>query len=71
MNEFVIVRRENKPFSHSEKKPESNDILPHFVEFSNIHSSNSDRRSNATQPNLAYKNKKCIRITFDPGSFVE
>ena len=49
------------------KESESNDILLHFVEYSNVH--NSDRRSNATQSNVLHKN--ALKITLDPGSFVE
>ena len=44
----------NRPFSYSEKESQSNDTLLHFVEFSNVY--NSDRSSNATRSNLAYKN---------------
>ena len=44
----------NRPFSYSGKDSQSNDTLLHFVEFSNVH--NSDRSSNATRSNLAYKN---------------
>ena len=44
----------NRPFSYSEKEPQSNDTLLRFVEFSNVH--NSDRSYNATQWNLLYKN---------------
>ena len=43
----------NRPFSYSEKESLSNDTSLHFVEFSNVH--NSDRSSNATRSNLAYK----------------
>ena len=43
----------NRPFSYSGKESKSNDILIHFVEFSNVH--NGDRSSNATQSNPAYK----------------
>ena len=42
------------PFSYSKKVSQSNDTLLHFVEFSNVH--NSDTSSNATQSNLVYKN---------------
>ena len=41
-----------RPFSYSEKESQSNDILLHFVEFSNVH--NSDRSSNTTRSNLMY-----------------
>ena len=44
----------NRPFGYSAKESHSNDTLQHFVEFSNGH--NSDRSSNATRSNLAYKN---------------
>ena len=44
----------NRPFSYSEKEPQSNDTLLPFVEFSNAH--NSDRGSNVTLSSLAYKN---------------
>ena len=40
-------------FSYSENECGSNDISLQFVEFSNVH--NSDRSSNATLSNLAYK----------------
>ena len=43
----------NKPFGHSKKESESNDILLHFVEFSNVHQ--RDRRSNVTRSCLAYE----------------
>ena len=36
----------NIPFSYSEKESQSNNTLLHFVEFSNVH--NSDSFSNAT-----------------------
>ena len=42
-----------RPFSYSGKESESNDVMMHFEEFSNVH--NSDRSSNATRSNLAYK----------------
>ena len=44
--------KEGHPLSHcySKKESASNDILIHFVEFSNEH--NSDRISNATESNL-------------------
>ena len=42
-----------RPFSYSEKVGQSNDTLLHFVEFSNVH--NTDRSSDATRSNLAYK----------------
>ena len=35
-------------------RPQSNDTLLHFVEFSNVH--NCDRSSNATRSKLVYKN---------------
>ena len=41
------------PFSYSGKESESNDVMMQFEEFSNVH--NSDRTSNATRSNLAYK----------------
>ena len=44
----------HRPFSYSEKEPQSNDVYLHFEEFSNVH--NSDRSPNATRSNLAYKN---------------
>ena len=44
--------------SYSQKESESNDILIHFVEFSNVH--NSDRISNVTQWNLSHEN---VRIS--------
>ena len=44
----------NRPFSYSKIECGSNDISSHFVEFSNVY--NTDRRSNATQSNLVYKN---------------
>ena len=43
----------NRFVSCSERESQSNDTLLHFVEFSNVH--NSDRSSNATRSNLAYK----------------
>ena len=43
----------NRPFSYSRKESESNDVTMQFEEFSNVH--NSDRTSNATRSNLAYK----------------
>ena len=43
----------NRPFSYSGKEPESNDVMMQSEEFSNLH--NSDRTSNATPSNLAYK----------------
>ena len=43
----------NRPFSYSGKESESNDVMMQFEEFSNVH--NSDRTSNATRSNLAYK----------------
>ena len=55
----------NRPFSYSEKESQSNDILLQFVEFSNVH----NRSSNATRSNFA--NKNVIKITLDPGSFLE
>ena len=50
----VVSVVDNRPFSYSKKESQSNDILLHFVEFSNVH--NLDRRSDATRSNLAYKN---------------
>ena len=35
------------------KESESNDVMMHFEEFSNVH--NSNKSSNATPQNLAYK----------------
>ena len=46
--------QQNRPFSYSRKESGSNDILLHSVEFLNMH--NTDRSSNATLSNLAYKN---------------
>ena len=43
----------NRPFSYSGKESESNDVMMQSEEFSNVH--NSDRNSNATRSNLAYK----------------
>ena len=43
----------NRPFSYSGKESESNDVMMHFEEYSNAY--NSDRTSNATRSNLAYK----------------
>ena len=42
-----------RPFSYSGKESESNDIMLQLEEFSNVH--NSDRTSNTTRNNLAYK----------------
>ena len=53
-NVFQEALRSNRPFRYSEKEPQSNDSLQHFVEFSNVH--NSDRSSNATRSNFGYKN---------------
>ena len=39
---------------NSNKESESNDILIHFIEFSNVH--NSDRSSSVTQSNRSHKN---------------
>ena len=52
---FVTVKMKsgNRPFSYSKKECGSNDISSHFVEFSNVY--NTDRKSNATQSNLVYK----------------
>ena len=44
----------NRPFSYFIKESESNDLLMHFVEFSNLH--NSDGSSNPTGSSLTYKN---------------
>ena len=49
----------NRPFSYSEKEPQSNDVCLHLEElhleeFSNVR--NSDRSPNATRSNFAYKN---------------
>ena len=44
----------NRPFSYSEKEPQSNDLCLHFEEFSNVH--NSDRSPNATRSNFAHEN---------------
>ena len=54
----------NRPFSYSRKESKSNDVMMLFEEFSYVH--NSDRTSNATRSNLAYK---IITITLDPDSF--
>ena len=43
----------HRPFSYSGKESESNDVMMQFEEFSNVH--NSDRTSNSTRSNLAYK----------------
>ena len=58
MDDLMNYRRRvglfnNRPFSYSEKESQSNDISQQFVEFSNVH--NSDRSSNATRSNFAYK----------------
>ena len=44
----------DRPFSHSKKESESNDVLMPFAEFSNVH--NSDGSSSDTQSNVLYKN---------------
>ena len=44
----VVVQR-----AHSKKESESNDVMMHFEEFSNVH--NSGRSFNATRSSLAYK----------------
>ena len=57
LNEFLMCKysanSDNRPFSYSGKESESNDVMMQFEEFSNVH--NSDRISNATRSNLAYK----------------
>ena len=53
---IVLPLVDYRPFRYSKKESESNDILLHFIEFSNVH--NSDRSSKATRSNLAYKNDK-------------
>ena len=40
--------------TYSKKESESNDVVMHFKEFSNVH--NSNRSSNATRSNVLYKN---------------
>ena len=50
----AIKQATNGPFSYSKIECGLNDISSHFVEFSNVY--NTDRRSNATQSNLVYKN---------------
>ena len=50
----------NRPFSYSKKECGSNDISSHFVEFSNVY--NTDRRPNAIQSNLVYKNNARSRL---------
>ena len=45
--ENLLQHRLNRPFSYSKKESESNDVMMHFEEFSNVH--NSDGSSNATQ----------------------
>ena len=55
---FLLIAYGNRILSYSEKESESNDVLIHFVEFSNVH--NSDRSSNATRSNYVYKNYKHI-----------
>ena len=46
-----MVRHLNyKHFSYSGKESESNDILLHYIEFSNVY--NSDRSTDATRSNL-------------------
>ena len=59
---FHRNRVANRPCSCSEKESESNDILIHFVEFSNAH--NSDGSSKATQSNTTFHDKY-IKITLD------
>ena len=45
---------------YSKRESESNDILIHFVEFSNVH--NSDRNnSNVTQSNLSHENVQILQ----------
>ena len=43
----------HRSFSYSRKESESNDVMMHFEEFSNVH--NNERTSNATRSNLAYE----------------
>ena len=56
IHSFGFCGEEGHPlsFSYSKKESESNDILIHFVEFSNVH--NSDRISNVVQWNLSHEN---------------
>ena len=63
-SEFVL-NGSNRPFSYSGKESESNDVMMHFEEFSNVH--NSDRTSNATRSNRTsriklYKNNARSRL---------
>ena len=53
IHSLSFCAEEGHPLSlrYSKKEFESNDILIHFVEFSNVH--NSDRISNVTQSNIA------------------
>ena len=48
-----LLKIYNRPFSYSVKESQSNDVMMQFEEFSNVR--NSDRISNATRSNLAYK----------------
>ena len=50
---YVLLLRENRPFSYYENECGSNDISLQCVEFSNMH--NCDGSFNATLSNLAYK----------------
>ena len=52
-HQILLNKMRNRPFSYSGKESKSNDVMIQFVEFSNVH--NSDRTSNATRSNLAYK----------------
>ena len=49
----IFLRPNNRPFSYSGKESQSNDVMMQFEEFSNVH--NSDRISNASRSNFAYK----------------
>ena len=55
----------NRPFSCSKIEFESNDVLIHFIEFSNLN--NKYRGPNGTQASHSHE----TMISFDPGSFAQ
>ena len=51
----------NRPFSYSEKERESNDVLMHFEEFSNMHK-NCRTRARAMEALTPLDRTSCIKI---------